>query len=72
MNDAVGISPRSDAPAEIVIDEQDHAQRRCPLSLDNITLIRPALCTGKIADLSAEVLHAVCESLGLATACGRW
>ncbi len=56
-------------PTEVPLDEHDGMPRRCVLSLDNATLIRPALCTEQIATLDAATMHLVCEALGHATAC---
>lgn len=56
-------------PTEVVIDERDGMPRQCALSLDNVTLIRPALCTERITTLDAARMAEVCEALGHATAC---
>ncbi|MGB3411806.1 MAG: type II toxin-antitoxin system PemK/MazF family toxin [Microthrixaceae bacterium] len=56
-------------PTEVIIDESDGMPRRCVLSLDNVTLIRPALCTHRITILDPIRMEAVCEALGHATAC---
>ena len=39
------------------------------LTLDNLTVIRVALCTQRITRLNAERMRAVCEALGHATTC---
>jgi mRNA-degrading endonuclease toxin of MazEF toxin-antitoxin module len=41
---------------------------RCVLSLDNLTMIRPALCTGRITRLGPQRMRAVCVALQHATA----
>lgn len=56
-------------PTEVPLDEHDGMPRRCVLSLDNTTLIRPALCTEQITTLDAATMNLVCEALGHATAC---
>lgn len=56
-------------PTEVVIDESDGMPRRCALSLDNVTLIRPGLCTERIAQLDQATMRLVCEALADATAC---
>jgi len=56
-------------PTEVALDRTDGMPRACVLSLDNLALIRPALCTRRITTLSPEKLHAVCDSLHHATAC---
>jgi mRNA-degrading endonuclease toxin of MazEF toxin-antitoxin module len=56
-------------PTEVVLDESDAMPRRCALSLDNVTLLRPTLCTDRITTLDATRMHAVCAALAHATAC---
>ncbi len=56
-------------PTEVVLSEADGMPLRCALSLDNVSLIRPALCTERISELSPTVMRLVCEALGYATAC---
>lgn len=58
-----------DIPTEVPLDEDDGMPGPCVLALDNVSLIRPALCTRRITRLSAEKLRAVCEALRVATAC---
>jgi mRNA-degrading endonuclease toxin of MazEF toxin-antitoxin module len=41
----------------------------CALILDNLTVVRVALCTRRITRLSPERMRAVCEALRHATAC---
>ncbi|HET8929803.1 MAG TPA: type II toxin-antitoxin system PemK/MazF family toxin [Acidimicrobiales bacterium] len=56
-------------PTEVPLDKHDGMPRRCVLSLDNVTLIRPALCTELITTLDAATMGKVCEALGYTTAC---
>ena len=56
-------------PTEVPLDESDGMPTPCVLTLDNVSLIRPALCTRRIARLGAGKLQAVCEALRVATAC---
>jgi mRNA interferase MazF len=56
-------------PTEVALDEADGMPAACVLALDNIGLIRPALCTSLITTLSAQKLRDVCEALRLAVAC---
>jgi len=56
-------------PTEVTIDERDGMPRRCALTLDNVTLIRPALCTERITTLDDARMTEVCEALGHAIAC---
>jgi mRNA-degrading endonuclease toxin of MazEF toxin-antitoxin module len=41
----------------------------CCLTLDNVTVIRPALCVERITRLSGERMREVCSALELTTAC---
>lgn len=56
-------------PTEVGLDRADGMPIACVLSLDNVALIRPALCTERITALSSEKLRAVCDALRHATAC---
>jgi mRNA interferase MazF len=56
-------------PTEVALGRRDGMPKACVLSLDNLALIRPALCTKRITTLSADQLSAVCEALRHATAC---
>ncbi len=56
-------------PTEVPLDRDDGMPASCVLTVDNISLIRPALCTERITQLSHEKLVAVCEALHAATAC---
>lgn len=56
-------------PTEVALDEDDGMPVPCVLSLDNVSLIRPSLCTERIATLGPAKLHAVCQALQVATGC---
>lgn len=56
-------------PTEVLLDEGDGMPRRCALTLDNVTLIRPALCTERLTWLDGARMAEVCEALGHATDC---
>ena len=58
-----------DIPTEVRLGEQDGMPAECVLSLDNLTVIRPALCTDRITQLDAGRMRAVCEALHVATGC---
>lgn len=54
---------------EVELDRSDGMPQPCVLSLDNITLLRVALCTERITRLGTERMSAVCVALRTATAC---
>jgi mRNA interferase MazF len=56
-------------PTEVELDSSDGMPAPCALTLDNLTVIRVALCTQRITRLSAERMGAVCEALRHATTC---
>lgn len=56
-------------PTEVALDERDGMPAPCALAVDNITVIRSALCTSRITTLGPERLHQVCEALRVAVAC---
>lgn len=56
-------------PTEVVLDTDDGMPRHCVLSLDNVTVIRPVLCTELITTLDALTMDRICEALRHATAC---
>lgn len=56
-------------PTEVALDEADGMPSACVLTLDNISLIRKALCTGYITTLSPVRLAEICQALSAATAC---
>lgn len=58
-----------DIPTEVALDRSDGMPAPCVLTLDNITLIRPALCTSLVTKLDARRMHKVCEALGHAVSC---
>lgn len=43
--------------------------RRCLLTLDNITLIRPTLCTELLTTLDETTMDQACRALGYTTDC---
>ncbi len=58
-----------DIPTEVVLGRADGMPSPCCLTLDNLTVIRPALCTDRITRLSVDRMREVCAALALATAC---
>jgi mRNA interferase MazF len=56
-------------PTEVPLGPDDGMPADCVLAVDNLTLVRQALCTDRIASLSPAKLRAVCDALALATAC---
>ena len=56
-------------PTEVPLDVADGMPGSCVLSLDNMSLIRPALCTSLLTRLNPEKLEAVCIALRRATGC---
>ena len=56
-------------PTEVALDEDDGMPGPCVLSLDNVTLIRPSLCTRRITTLGPARMRAVCDALAVAAAC---
>jgi mRNA interferase MazF len=59
-----------DIPTEVRLGAADGMPSACCLTLDNLTVIRPALCRERITRLSAQRMREVCDALALATACG--
>ena len=57
-------------PTEVSLDETDGLPAACVLNVDNLSLIRPALCTDLVTSLGPDRLAAVCVALAKATACG--
>jgi mRNA-degrading endonuclease toxin of MazEF toxin-antitoxin module len=51
------------------LDEHDGVPRRCVLSLDNITLIRPMLHTELLTTLDETTMDQACRALGYTTGC---
>lgn len=60
---------RRDIPTEVALDEGDGMPGPCVLNLDNVSLIRPSLCTGRITVLSPARMREVCDALHVAAAC---
>ena len=58
-----------DIPTEVPLGVEDGMPAPCVLAADNVTLIRPSLCTQRITKLGPATLQAVCEALARATAC---
>jgi mRNA interferase MazF len=56
-------------PTEVPLGPDDGMPDDCALSLDNVTLVRPALCTTLITRLNEPTMAAVCAALGRATGC---
>lgn len=56
-------------PTEVALGPDDGMPDECVLSLDNVTLVRPALCTALITRVDEETMARVCEALGRATGC---
>ncbi|MFN2390065.1 MAG: type II toxin-antitoxin system PemK/MazF family toxin [Actinomycetota bacterium] len=56
-------------PTEVPLGTADGMPVDCALTLDNVTVVRPALCTDRITRLSGDRMRDVCEALGIATAC---
>lgn len=56
-------------PTEVALDRSDGMPEPCVLALDNVTVIRPALCTGLVTRLSPARMGEVCQALRLATLC---
>ncbi len=56
-------------PTEVVLDPSDGMPSACCLTLDNLSPIRPALCTERITQLTPQRMEAVCAALAVASAC---
>lgn len=56
-------------PTEVTLNPSDGMPSSCVLSLDNLSPIRPALCTDRIAELGPDKMREVCEALRVATRC---
>jgi mRNA interferase MazF len=56
-------------PTEVALGVGDGMPSECALSLDNVTVIRPALCTERITRLDPARMHDVCDALATATGC---
>lgn len=72
LNQVMGVPATTvirDIPTEVHVDERDGMPRPCAFTLDNITLIRPTLCTSMVTSLDASKMSEVCVAMGHATAC---
>lgn len=58
-----------DIPTEVRLSPDDGMQEGCLLSVDSVSLVRPALCTTLITRLGPPTMAPVCEALARATAC---
>lgn len=56
-------------PTEVPLGVSDGMPTDCVLTLDNVTLVRVALCTDRITRLRGERMQEVCEALRVATIC---
>ena len=56
-------------PTEVPLGETDGMPADCALTLDNVTLVRVALCTDRITRLGPDQMQDVCEAMRIATAC---
>jgi mRNA interferase MazF len=55
--------------SEVPVGPDDGMPRESVISLDNTTLVRKALLTGRITTLSSERMNEVCKALDYATSC---
>jgi len=56
-------------PTEVALDRSDGLRVACVAALDNLTQIRPALCTERITTLGPERMAQVCQALRTSLAC---
>ena len=56
-------------PTEVPLVPDDGMPDECVLTLDNVTVIRPALCTGRLTVRGSQRLADIC--IALAVAVGR-
>ena len=56
-------------PTEVPLGPDDGMPDDCVLTLDNVTLVRPSLCTTRITRLDEATMARVCEALARATGC---
>lgn len=56
-------------PTEVPLDRDQGMPQPCVLTLDNVTLIRPSLCTDLVTRLEPETMTRVCVALCNATGC---
>ncbi|MGP0103409.1 MAG: type II toxin-antitoxin system PemK/MazF family toxin [Solirubrobacteraceae bacterium] len=55
--------------SEVALDREDGMPGACVLSTDNIAVVRKALLTRRITELSPERMTEVCRALDKATVC---
>jgi mRNA interferase MazF len=60
---------RRGIPTEVDLDRSDGMPDPCVISLDNVTLVRPALCIELLTRLGPERMAEVCTALRTAVAC---
>ena len=60
---------RRGIPTEVDLDRSDGMPEECVLNLDNVTLVRPGLCTELVTRLGPERMAEVCTALRTAVAC---
>ncbi len=58
-----------DIPTEVPLDETDGMPTPCVVNVDNLSLVRPSLCTEQITELGPQILRNVCDALAAATDC---
>lgn len=58
-----------DIPTEVALDRSDGMPVACAATLDNLTQIRPPLCTERITTLGPDRLDEVCRAVRAALAC---
>lgn len=56
-------------PTEVALDRSDGMRVACAVGLDNLTQIRPALCTERITTLGPDRMAEVCQALRTSLAC---
>lgn len=56
-------------PTEVGLGRADGLPSECVAALDNMTLIRPALCTEKITTLDDRRMQEICTAMGHAVDC---
>lgn len=56
-------------PTEVPLGPDDGMPAECVLTLDSLTVIRPALCTERITVLGPERLAEACAALSVAVDC---
>jgi mRNA interferase MazF len=58
-----------DIPTEVRLGPDDGLPVECALTLDNVRVIRKALCVERICSLESAVMQRVCRALSIATDC---